>query len=720
MSGSRSTEGAAHRAKLASIAFRPGAIALVGASDDPSRLTSRPQRILRRHGYEGRIIPIHPTLDRVGGERAYRSIAAAPGPVEHAFVMVPAVAASQAIEDCAAAGVKIATILSAGFGETGARGRRRQDAIAATARAAGMRLIGPNCLGLIDVPGHFALSANAVFEQEPLRSGGLSVISQSGSMLGAIVTRAQERNLGFSKLISVGNECDVAVGELLHLLVDDADTRAILLFLEAFRDADVLGEAARRAFEAGKPVIAFKVGRSAAGREVAATHTGALAGDDRIAEAFFRAHGILRVDVFEALFETAQLVLGHRPPAGRRVGAVTVSGGAAAMVADRLGVAGIELVPPPARVVENLAARRVRIRPTPMIDLPMGRADGGAYAAVLDALLASDHCDLVLAVQGSNATFTPESVRDRVLAARRGAKPLAVFVGPRAERALLLLQEHGVAGFRTPESCAAAIQAYVDWRAPQAPAPVPPDLARILRAALEAAGGGWLNEHEASKLLAAVGIACAPACVVQSGADRVDLPFPVAAKLLSADIAHKTDVDGVVLDISDTAALARAIDAILSSARALRPQARIDGVLVQTMQRGLSEAIVGFRRDPQVGPVVLVGAGGIAAEFGGTPAIRLAPVDIVTAAEMIGELPGLSLLRGYRNRPAGDLDALARPTGDLDALAHTIHRLSLLACNESVLEAEINPLIVRSDGVVAADALVRLDAPAAPLTPCVG
>ena len=698
MSESSSTEVDARRATLADALFRPAAIALVGACDDPSRLTSRPQRVLRRHGYEGRIVPIHPTADCIAGERTYHSLAAVPEVPDHAFIMLPALAVPQAIEDCAAAGVKAATIFSAGFSEIGARGRRRQDAIAATAQAAGMRLIGPNCLCLINVPGNFALSANAIFEHEPLRPGGLSLISQSGSMLGALVTRAQERGIGFSKLISVGNECDLAVGELTHLLVDDPDTHAILLFLEALRDADTLAAAAQRAFQTHKPIIAFMLGRSAAGREVAATHTGSLAGDARVAKAFFRANAILCVDVFEALFETAQLVLGHRPPARRRVGTVTVSGGGAAMVVDRLGLAGIESVPPPASVIGSLAARRIRIADAPLIDLPMGRADGGAYAAVLDELLASDHCDLVLAVQGSNATFAPESVRSRILAAKRGAKPLAVFVGPRAERALLLLQAHGVAAFRTPEACAAAIEAYCDWRAPKLRAPVPEDIARALRTAIRAAGGGWLNEYEAAKVLAATGIGFAPACVVQSGADPVDLPFPVAAKLLSPDIAHKSEVGGVALDIADAAALARCVDAILTAARPLVPQPRIDGVLVQSMQRGLSEVLLGFRRDPQVGPVVLVGAGGVAAELCGSPAIRLAPVSVATAAEMIGEVPALAPLRGYRNRPAGDLDALA----------HAIHHLSLLACDQSVLEAEINPLVVRSHGVVAVDALVRV------------
>jgi acyl-CoA synthetase (NDP forming) len=476
----------------------------------------------------------------------------------------------------------------------------------------------------------------------------------------------------------------------------------VLLYLETLREADALAAAARRAYEAGKPVIAFKIGRSAAGRELAATHTGTLTGEARAADAFFRAHGILRVDHFEALFETAQLVLGHRPPAGRRVGAVTVSGGAAALVVDRLGLAAIELARPPARVVADLAAQRIRISDDAVVDLPMGRADGGAYAAVVDALMASDHCDLVLAVQGSNAAHFPDSVRSRILAAKRGAKPLAVFVGPRAERALALLQEHGVAAFRTPESCAAAIAAYFDWRVPEPPVAVSDTQALAVRVAVEAAGSGRLNEQQSSRLLAALGIACAPACVVQSGAEPVALPYPVAAKVLARDIPHKTDVGGVVLGIHDPAALRRAVDVILAAVRSQRPHAAIEGVLVQSMQSGLGEAIVGFRRDPQVGPVVLVGAGGIAAELSAPPAVRLAPVSMAAAAEMIAQAPGLAPLRGYRNRPRGDLDALAQ----------AIHRLSLLACAPAVLEAEINPFIVGSDGVVAVDAVVTLAAPA--------
>ena len=615
--------------------------------------------------------------------------------------MVPAAAVADVIADCCALHVKVATIVSAGFAETGDTGKRRQEHIRALARAAGLRLVGPNCLGVVNVPGHVTLSANATLEHEALRPGGLSVISQSGSMLGGIITRAQERGLGFSKLVSVGNECDLAVGELVHLLVDDPDTRAILLFLESFRDALVLGAAARRAFEAGKPVIALKLGRSAIGREVAATHTGAMVGRDEVAQAFFRAHGIIRVELFEALFEIAQLVLGQRPPRQRRVAALTVSGGAAAMVIDRLGLANIDIVPPTPAIIENLAKKKIRITDAPLIDLPMGRAEGGAYSTILSELLHSDQYDAVLAIQGSNATYMPEVMQERILSAQRGMKPLAVFIGPRAETALKILQDGGVAAFRTPEACADALRAYCDWREPASPIVIDPDRMNALRYSVHNAARGVLNEYDSARLLAGIGIPFAPSRVVHGGGDNADLPFPVAAKILSRNIAHKSDADGVVLDIADSRALAQAVDAMLERFRTAMPQARIDGVLVQSMQRGIAEVIVGYRRDRDVGPVVMVGLGGLFAELVPGSALRLAPVSAETALEMIAEVPGLAVIRGYRNRPQGDLQALAQ----------VVHALSLLALETepTVIEAEINPLVVRTDGVIAVDALVRIE-----------
>jgi len=704
MPGSSPTEAASERAALAQALFSPRRIALIGASPDADKLTSRPQRLLRRHGFPGSICPVDPARGEINGERTHASVGQIPGGADHALIMTPAHSVAQAIAECAAAGVKVATVFTAGFAELGEAGKRRQDAIVAIAKRSGLRILGPNCLGMVNVTDRVAISANAVFEHEVLASGCISVVSQSGSMLGGIVTRGQERGLGFSKLVSVGNEADLGVGEVVDLLVDDADTRVVLLFLEALRDAPQLARAAQRAFRAGKPVIALKLGRSSIGRALATSHTGAMAGEDDVADAFFRAHGILRVDVFEALFEAAQLVLGHRPPRGRRVAALTVSGGGAALVIDRLGMAGIEIVPPPPALIARLAAERIRISDTPLIDLPMGRADGGAYARILQALLASDHCDAVLAVQGSNATYLPDSIQERILAARPGAKPLAVFLGPRADNALALLQAHGIAGFRTPEACADALRAYFYWQPPAASIAIDGAIETRLNAVALAAASypGVLNEHEGHRVLEALGIPCAEARVVQSGAQAGDLSFPVAAKILSRDIPHKTEIGGVVLDIATSGQLEACVDDMLARANATRPVARIDGVLVQRMHRGLGEVIVGYRRDADVGPIVVLGVGGLLADACGGHVVRLAPVSVEAAVEMIAAVPGLALLRGDRNQRRGDLHALA----------DTIHKLSLLALLEHtpVLEAEINPLIVQAQGVVAVDALVRFDA----------
>lgn len=688
------------RLELGQALFSPRTVALVGASADAAKLASRPQRVLRKHGYTDTIIPINPGRSEINGDKAWPDIRSVPQKVDHAFIMVPAKAVPGVIEDCAAAGVRVATIFTAGFAETGDAGREVQQRMVETARAGGVRLIGPNCLGVVNVTGKAVLSANAVLERETLIPGSLSLVSQSGSMMGAIITRAQERGLGFSRLVSVGNECDVGVGELVDCMVDDPDTRCILLFLEAFRDAPRLGAAARRAFAAGKPVIAFKLGRSAVGRQIATTHTGAIAGADDVANAFFRDHGILRVETFEALFETAQLVTGYRPPKGKRVAVVTVTGGAAAMVVDRLGLSGIEVAAPTPQVIARLAAQGISISDAPLTDMPMGRAEGPVYPEILNALLESDHCDAVVAVQGSTASHKPESVRTRVLAARLGGKPLANFLGPSANEALGILQQAGAAGFRTPESCADAVRAYCEWRAPLVhPRADDATLAR-LDAALRPLRGRAVNEHEAAGALAVLGVPFAESQVMQSGDDPVTIGFPVVAKILSADIPHKTDAGGVALGIQSREELHSAVDDMFSRIRSRQPQAKLDGVLVQRMEQGIGEVIVGYRHDPDAGPVVMVGVGGIMAELGGGHSVRLAPVNLETAREMIGEVPAFAMLKGYRNRPAGDLEALAL----------VVHALSLLACatGQPVREAEINPLLVRTDGVVAVDALLTL------------
>ena len=685
--------------KLFNAMFAPRSIALVGASADVAKNNARPQRFLRAHGYPGRILPINPARSEILGERAYPDLRAAPGPIDHAFIMVPAAAVPAVIDQCCELKVPVATIFSAGFAELGAAGQQVQHDIVARARAGGLRLIGPNCMGLINVPGKTPLTVNAVLNQEQLRAGPLSVISQSGSMLGTLITRGQARGLGFSKLVSVGNECDLGVGEIADLLVDDPDTGAILLFLETFRDAEQLARAARRAFAAGKPMIAYKLGRSDVGRRAAASHTGAMVGSDDTARAFFRAHGILRVDMMETLFELPQLVLGYRPPAGRRVAVVTGTGGAAAMVADRLGVLGADVVPPSHAMIEKLKGQGITVNDAVITDIPMGGSDRGAYTAILSALLASDHCDAVVSVIGSSAMTNPNVIADRVLKAEPKSKPLAVFLAPRADNGLLLLQQHGVASFRTPEACADAVNTYLNWCAPAVAVDAGGQETAAATSVLAANTAARLNERDSMALFSALGIACAQSVVLSDPAQRVEMSGPVAMKLLSPDVLHKTEAGMVRLNV-ETAQISATANELLKGARSQFPQARIDGVLVQRMERGLIEVIVGYRLDPEVGPTILLGLGGVMAELKRSFSVRLAPVSIETATEMIGEIAELAILRGYRNLPRGDCAALAR----------AVRALSLLAAvaGQPISEAEINPLIVKpdGDGVVAVDGLV--------------
>ena len=421
--------------RLAQALFAPRAVALVGASGDPAKNTARPQRYLRKHGYAGRIVPVNAMRDEVLGERAYRRLADAPGEIDHAFIMVEDVEA--ALEDCARKGVAVASIYSNGFADAGAAGAARQARLLERSRALGVRLLGPNSMGVIDLPGRLALTVNAVLEADALPAGSTSLISQSGTMLGTLLSRGAARGLGFAKLVSVGNEADLGVGELVELLLADADTKVIALFLETVRDAARLAAAARMAHAAGKAIVAYKLGRSALGVELARSHTGALAGADVALDAFFRDCGIVRVDMLESLIEIPPLVCNREPPRlarQARVAVVTTTGGGAAAVVDRLGLHGIELAG--------------------MHDLTMaGNAQG--YRATLEKLLASADCDAVLAAVGSSAQFHPEFAVEPIVTARRTEKPLVAFLTPHAERSLALLAERGVPAFRTPEACAA-------------------------------------------------------------------------------------------------------------------------------------------------------------------------------------------------------------------------------------------------------------------------
>lgn len=684
--------------------FAPQTIALVGASGDAQKITSRPQHFLRKHGYPGKIIPINPGRDDIFGDKAYPDLVSVPDPIDHAYIMVPTDAVAAVLEQCAAKKVPLATIYTDGFAETGAEGRRKQQRLLEIARAGGVRLIGPNCIGVISVQPPCALSVVATLAMGRIKAGPVAVVSQSGSMMGALLSRGQGRGIGFSRLISVGNEVDLGVGELTDLLVDDPYTGAILLFLETLRDADRLAHAARRAYDAGKPVVVYKLGRSEVGQDLAASHTGAMAGADEAADAFFRAHGMLRVEVLETLFELPALVKGQKPAARHRVAVMTTTGGGAATVVDRLGTLGFEIVPPPDKIVAELAAKNIKINNNARItDLTAAGAKKELFIGVLKALLASDHCDILVTVVGNISQFHPQIAIEPMIEVDRRGKPLPVFLAPHAEASLNLLADAGIAGFRTPESCADAMRAWRNWTAPASPPPADTAKLSTASALFAASTADRLDEYQACCVFAALGIPAAPSEVIKTPEQPANVGYPAVAKILSPDIAHKTDAEGVVLDIATPQDLRLAASRILSKIRASRPDARVAGILVQKMERGLAEVILGYRRDAQVGPVVVLGVGGTLAEIYKDFAIRIAPLDIAEARVMIEEVRGLAIVRGYRRQPRGDCEALAQAVVAMSQLAYLEGR--------TVTEAEINPLIVKAEGqgVVAVDGLIAFD-----------
>jgi len=685
--------------------FEPRRIALIGASADPAKTTSRPQRFLRKHGFTGEILPVNPSRGEILGEKAYKDLDAIPGDIDHAYILLNGAAAVAALADCARRGVTVASILAGGFADAGAAGASLQDELTRIVRETGIRLVGPNSIGTVSTDPAVALTANAAFAVDKLRSGRWAVVSQSGSLIGALLSRADARGIGFSRLISVGNEVDLAVGEISDLLVDDPRTDAILLFMETLRDGERLARAARRAHAAGKPVIAYKLGRSSIGQELAKSHTGAIAGSDVTFDAFCRRHGIARVAMFESLIDVPPLLVDRPPSRGTRVAVATTTGGGAAMVVDNMAVAGLDIAGPPRALVDWLKPLGIAAGDGKLVDLTLAGAKPEIVAGTIERLLADEANDAVIFVVGSSAQFNPELAVEPLLRFAKSAKPFAVALTPAADMSLALLTAAGVPAFRHPESCAEAM-ALCLLRKPLQQVPVLQEPSVAALGALEAGRVSGFDERRAADLFAALGVPMAKSMAVPDAkriaAAVAEVGAPVVLKILSADIAHKTEAGGVALGLQDGQTAAVAAREMEKRVKAHAPQARLDGFLVQKMERGLAEVILGFRRDPLVGPTITVGLGGVLAEIYKDAATRLAPVGEAEARQMIDEVKGLATLRGYRNLPRGDVAALARTIATFSNLAHKTF--------DDVAEAEINPLLVKreGEGVVAVDGLVVL------------
>src|SRR3954471_24122414 len=679
--------------------FAPAAVALVGASDVPGKATARPLNFLRRHGWAGDVYPVNAKRATVLGERAWASLEDLPAVPEHALVLTPADAAVEAVRQCAELGVTVATVVADGFLPGTADGDRRRQELREIVDGSTLRLLGPSSLGVATIATGLALTGNAAFVEHPLPAGDVFVASQSGSVLGALLSRGVEMGVGFAGMVSVGNELDISLGEVCHAALDDVAVAGFALFLENLAHADELADFARAAAARGKPVVAYKLGRSDDGARLSVSHTGALAGDDAVADAFLRAHGIARVTTFDALLE-AQLLARRIPISaspGRRVAVVSTTGGGGAMAVDCLAAAGLKVTAPAPMTAARLAGLGVEAGPGALIDLTLSGTTYDTIKGALDVLLDAPEFDAVIVVPGSSARFSPEISVKPIIDSATADTPLGVFVVPAAPDALRLLRRGGVPAFRTAESLADAMTA-VFSREPVRPAVAPVQVTGT--------GGGavTLDEDASYAVLEQVGIRAAPRVVVD--VDRLPTELPVAApaviKVLSAALAHKSDVGGVVLGIADAQQLQAAASRIRSAVSAAVPGLSVDRLLVQQMVRGVAEVLIGFRRDPDVGPVVVLAAGGVLAEVYRDRSVRTAPVDLEQAHTMIGEVRGLAVAAGFRGAPRGDLAALAEAIVAMSRLA--------TAVEPTVVEAEANPVLVLADGrgVMAVDAVVTL------------
>ena len=687
----------------------PAVVAIIGASATQGRLTARPQHFMARHGFKGRVYPVNPRRAEVQGVKAYASVKDIPEVVDHAYILLDADPALIALQECADAGVKAVSLLADGFSEAGAVGEQRQKHLNQIANDHGIALIGPNSTGVIETSRQFVCTSNAAFAGDHIPTGRFAVLSQSGSMTGAILSRSNPLGLGFKAYISVVNEASLGVGEMGQMLVDDPAIEGFVLFLETLRRPGEIAKFADMARHLGKPVVAYLVGRSDAGQALAASHTGAMVGGSKAMEAFLGFHGIHQVDNFEALIESANaLQLGHRLASRPRSATiVTTTGGGGGMVYDLIGMQGVTMAPMNERSINKLADQGITVKPGPLVDVTMAGTRYDTMKAVISTLIEDPDSGMVIAAIGSSAQFNPEiavkPIVDAVRESSPGAAPVMAFPIPNALESIQRFNSNGVPAFRTAESVAQT--AGLLLRAGRQHRSINTSPPAITATRIAAAGGGAMTEVEAGEVFKSLGLNTPRACFLMPGeslGNKPDFSGPYVLKVVSREILHKTDVGGVVVGLADRSALREALVNMSSSIDTRVPNARVEGYLVQEMLTGVGEAIIGLSRDPVVGPVISVGLGGVMTEIYQDIALRPAPVDRQSANEMIDEVKGFALLKGYRGSPPGDLKALVE----------TIVSISGLANIDRVLEAEVNPVLVRGpgEGVVLLDALMVLEA----------
>ena len=690
--------------------LRPRSIAIVGASQDPTKIGGRPLHLLRQHGYAGQIFPINPRSAEVQGLKAYSSVMDVTETPDLALIAVEAEKALEAVEQCAARGVRGVVVFSSGFAELGEAGKALQNRLRDAARRTGMRVLGPNCLGAVSIADKSIATFSIVLENGLPAAGTLGIVSQSGNLGSFTMRLASERGVGVSRFMTTGNECDVDVADGIAWLARDPATRVILCCLETCRDASRLIASLEEARNAGKPVIALKIGTSAAGQAAAASHTGALAGSDAVFDAVLARAGAVRVRSIEELInlgDAASMLLPDRLPRGSRVALLTASGGFGILLADAAQAAGLsmpELSEATQKAILDVVPFASARNPVDATAQMSSRPE--MLQKILSAVVADDGCDAVL-MPLPLSLYVPRlrSVYIETLRRIREQYPDRVIVlcvrGP--SDAVAELRAIGYPVVDSFDGCCATLAALTRLRVALAK----PAVVSIVPASERAkplAADALRHEFGAKRALAAAGIPVLKEYLVQdpdaATSAALEVGFPVVLKIASPDLSHKTEVGGVKVNLVSAGEVRRAFAEIWQSVTAKAPQAAIDGMLVAPMAKGIAELILGTTTDPVFGPVVMVGLGGIFAEIVQDVSVQTAPVSEALAMEMLRSLKAFAVLNGARGRPKADIAAAARAIAVLSnfAIAHA----------ETVSEIDINPLLLMPEGqgVVALDALL--------------
>ncbi|MHC4052139.1 acetate--CoA ligase family protein [Bradyrhizobium sp. 25ACV] len=688
--------------------IRPRSVAVIGASADPSKTSGRPVSYLQKHGFAGEIYPVNPKVESIGGLTCYPDIASLPDVPDVGVVLLGAERAHIAVRELSERGAAAAIVLASGFTETGAEGAERQKQLMQAAGS--MRILGPNTIGLVNLTDNIVLSASGALAMDDFPAGAIGLVSQSGGILGALLSRAAARGVGLSKLVSTSNEADLELADFIDFLADDSATGVIALYVEAIRNPARFRQAVLKARRAGKPIVAFKIGRSEAGAQAAVSHTGALAGSDRMYDALFRQLGVIRARTFEDLLDIPAALAAGRKLSGRRVAILTSTGGAGTIVSDSLGVAGFATPSPDTETAAQLrslqSGPQANLDRNP-IDVTLAGLQPDLLRAAIRILLGSPSYDALVVIAGSSAVGSPSLMADAIHnCLQLSDKPVIAHVSPYAPEVVSVLTRRGVPAYTSAESCAAALDGLLRAGAPeQVQTPTSP----LTAADVSDFPAGSLDEAQAKALFARFGVPVAAEKVVATASEAEqaarDFGGLVVLKILSREIAHKSDVGGVAVNLTAETIGGRLTE--MTDEVEARVGTRPDRFLVQEMVSGGVEIILGMHRDP-LGTAILLGMGGVTAELFKDTTMRLLPPDgglsVSEAKAMARDLVTWPLLDGFRGRPKCDVEALAEA---IVAFSRMVAQLG-----DHLVEAEINPVFVlpAGGGVKAADGLVVLDA----------